>query len=412
MHSGPAPSSPETQHPAPDAHPLADVAALFLKLGLIGFGGPAAHIAMMRDEVVRRRGWVTDAQFLDLVGATNLIPGPNSTEMAMHLGYVRAGRLGLVVGGACFILPAMLIVMAFAWVYVRYGSTPQAAWLLYGIKPVIIAIIVQALWGLLRTAARTPLLAVVGGAVFVLYLLGINEIALLFGGAAVVLLVESLISGVRGRATPGAALLPLPFSLPTGGQPGALLAQAAQAAMNEPYSVATLFLTFLKIGAVLYGSGYVLLAFLQNDFVDRLGWLTQQQLLDAVAVGQLTPGPFFTTATFIGYLVGGPLGAVVATVGIFMPGFVFVAITNPIIPRLRAIPWTGRLLDGVNVASMGLMAAVTVELARSALVDWLTVAVAVVAAAVLIRFKPNSAWLVLAGALVGIIAGLLGYPAA
>jgi chromate transporter len=389
--------------------PLAEVAALFLKLGIIGFGGPAAHIAMMRDEVVRRRKWVTDEHFLDMLGAANLIPGPNSTEMAMHLGYVRAGRWGLVVGGACFILPAMLIVMALAWAYAQYGSTPEAAWLLYGIKPVIIAIIVQALWGLVRTAARTPLLTAVGLAVFVLYLLGFNELALLFGGAAVVLLVESVLSTARGRRASGAALLPLPFSLPAGGQAGTLLWQVAQATMNEPYSIVTLFLTFLKIGAVLYGSGYVLLAFLQNDFVDRLGWLTQQQLLDAVAMGQLTPGPFFTTATFIGYLVGGPLGAVLATVGIFLPGFVFVAITNPLIPRLRAIPWTSRLLDGVNVAAMGLMAAVTVELGRSALVDWLTVIVSAIATIVLIRFKPNSAWLVLGGALVGVIAGLLDY---
>lgn len=389
-------------------HHLAEVAALFLKLGIIGFGGPAAHIAMMRAEVVERRKWVTDEHFLDLIGATNLIPGPNSTEMAMHLGYVRAGRLGLVVGGALFILPAMLIVMAFAWAYVEYGSTPQAGWLLYGIKPVIIAIIAQALWGLGRTAVKTSLLAVVGVAVFVLYLLGINEIALLFGGALVVLLVESVLSALRGRKASGAALLPLPFAWPGGGQPGALLAQVAQAATNEPYSVAALFLTFLKIGAVLYGSGYVLLAFLQNDFVDRLGWLTQQQLLDAVAVGQLTPGPFFTTATFIGYQVGGPFGAVVATLGIFLPGFVFVALTNPIVPRLRSIPLAGHLLDGVNVAAMGLMAAVTIELGRSALVDWLTVVVAIVAAAVLVRFKPNSVWLVLGGALVGLAAGLLG----
>ncbi|HET9492718.1 MAG TPA: chromate efflux transporter, partial [Chloroflexia bacterium] len=384
MHPGPDAPTPETEHRAPTARPLVEVAALFLKLGIIGFGGPAAHIAMMRDEVVARRRWVTDAHFLDLIGATNLIPGPNSTEMAMHLGYVRAGRAGLVVGGALFILPAMLIVMAFSWAYVQYGSTPQAGWLLYGIKPVIIAIIAQALWGLGRTAVKSPLLAVVGAAVFALYLLGFNEIALLFGGALVVLVVESVRSGLRGRAS-GGALLPLPFSLPANGQPGALLAQAAQAAMNEPYGVLTLFLTFLKIGAVLYGSGYVLLAFIENDFVERLGWLTRQQLLDSVAVGQFTPGPFFTTATFIGYLVGGPLGAVVATVGIFLPGFVFVALTNPIIPRLRAIPWTGRLLDGVNVAAMGLMAAVTVELGRSALVDWLTVVVAAVAAVMLIR---------------------------
>jgi chromate transport protein ChrA len=236
MHPGHDAPTPETEQPTTSARPLVEVAALFLKLGIIGFGGPAAHIAMMRDEVVARRRWVTDAHFLDLIGATNLIPGPNSTEMAMHLGYVRAGRAGLMVGGALFILPAMLIVMTFAWAYVQYGSTPQAGWLLYGIKPVIIAVIAQALWGLGRTAIKTPLLAVVGSAVFALYLLGFNEIALLFGGALVVLLVESLRGGLRGR-TSGSALLPLPFSLPANGQPGALLAQAAQALQSPAASV-------------------------------------------------------------------------------------------------------------------------------------------------------------------------------
>jgi chromate transporter len=385
-------SEPQTSR----GHALREVAALFLKLGVIGFGGPAAHIAMMRDEVVMCRRWVTDERFLDLLGATNLIPGPNSTEMTMHLGHVRAGWRGLITAGVCFILPAMLLVMTLAWAYVEYGSTPEAGWLLYGVKPVIIAVIVQALWGLSKTALKKPLLAVVAVGVVALYLLGFNEIALLFGGALLVMLLENAqrMWSQRGAGA-ASALIPLPGILPM------LAAQAGSSAAG--FSLWTLFLTFLKIGAVLYGSGYVLLAFLQNDFVERLGWLTQQQLLDAVAVGQLTPGPFFTTATFIGYVLGGVPGGVVATLGIFLPSFVFVAITNPIVPRLRRSTWTASLLDGVNAATLGLMAAVTWELGRSALVDWITVVEALAAAFLLIRCKVNSAWLVLGGALVGLI---------
>ncbi|MDQ5824303.1 MAG: chromate efflux transporter [Chloroflexota bacterium] len=383
--------SSHEQHPSLGS--LGEVAALFLKLGSIAFGGPAAHIAMMRDEVVTRRKWVSDQQFLDLLGATNLIPGPNSTEMAIHLGYVRAGWRGLIVAGALFILPAMLIVTCLAWMYVRYGTTPQASWLLYGIKPVIIAVVAQALWGLLTTAVKGTIHAILGGSVLALYLLGFNELLLLFGGGVLVMLLEHGSWAWRSRNR-AASFVPLFGIWP-------LLAQAGPGLAS--FNLWTLFLTFLKIGSVLYGSGYVLLAFLRNDFVERLGWLTNQQLLDAVAVGQLTPGPFFTTATFIGYLLGGIPGALVATLGIFLPSFVFVAISGPFVRRLRRYPWTASLLDGVNVAALGLMAAVTWELGRSALVDALSVAIALIAWIALVRFKVNSAWLVLAGCTIGLV---------
>jgi chromate transporter len=377
---------------------LGEVAALALRLGFTAFGGPAVHIAMLHDEVVTRRRWVTDGYFLDLLGATNLIPGPNSTEMVMHIGHVRAGRRGLVVAGACFILPAAGIVLALAWLYGQYGTTPAAAWLLYGIKPVIIAVVLQALWGLSKTAIKSRFLAVVGAATVILYLLGVNELVLLLGGGLLVMLVENA-ARLRAGAPPLAALLPFLGFAPRGW---------AALPADTPANLIQLFLTFLKIGAVLYGSGYVLLAFLRNDFVNRLGWLTDQQLLDAVAVGQFTPGPVFTTATFIGYVVGSWPGAVLATVGIFLPSFIFVAAVNPFVPRLRRSPWMGALLDGVNVTALGLMAAVTWELARAAVVDGLTAALALVAAGLLLRFKVNSTWLVLGGGLVSLGYHLLG----
>jgi chromate transporter len=372
---------------------LLEVSALFLRLGATAFGGPAAHIAMMRQELVARRQWLSDQQFLDLLGATNLIPGPNSTEMAIHIGLLRAGWRGLVAAGLCFILPAMLIVLALAWAYVEYGTRPAATWLLYGVKPVIIAVVFQALYGLMRSAIKTPFLAFAGVAVFALYLLGGNEIALLFGAGAVVVAVEN---GRRFIRRPHSAALLAPFAL--GGLPLALASSGTAAS----YSLLTLFLTFLKIGSVLYGSGYVLLAFLRNDFVVRLGWLTDEQLLDAVSIGQLTPGPVFTTATFIGYTIGGVEGALLATLGIFLPSFFFVAAIRPLIPKLRASPWTASLLDGVNVAAIGLMAAVTWTLARDAIIDALTAALALLAAVLLIRYRVNSAWLVLAAGAIGV----------
>jgi chromate transporter len=371
---------------------LAELAKLFTRLGFTAFGGPAAHIAMMHDEVVVRRQWLDEQHFLDMIGAVNLAPGPNSTEMAIHIGSVRAGWRGLLVAGACFILPAVLIVLALAWAYVEYGATPQATALLYGIKPVIIAIVLQALIRLGQSALRGPLLIAAGVAVFALYLLGINELVLLFGMGALVAAVTMARRGFAGQA----ALLPL-LSL------GALSAAVEQAAA---VSLTQLFLVFLKVGALLYGSGYVLLAFLRNDLVVNLGWLTDQQLLDAVAIGQFTPGPVFTTATFVGYLVAGLPGALVATVGIFLPAFCFVAVLNRLVPAMRRSPWSAALLDGVNVAALGLMAGVTWQLGRAAIFDWLTALLAISAALALFRFKINSAWLVLAGGVIGLAAGM------
>jgi chromate transporter len=379
---------------------LAEVARVALRLGVTAFGGPAAHIAMLREETVVRRQWLTDAYFLDLVGATNLIPGPNSTEMVIHIGYLRAGWRGLLVAGTLFILPAATIVLTLAWVYVQFGTTPAGEALLYGIKPVVIAVVAQALWGLGRTALRGPLLFAIGAAAAALYLLGFNELVILFGGALLVLLVRTVRLRSPGRLQPA---LVAPFA----GLPLTMLPTLLLQAAPVPVSLTTLFLTFLKIGAVLYGSGYILLAFLRNDFVERLGWLSDQQLLDAVAIGQMTPGPVFTTATFVGYLVAGVPGAILATVGIFVPAFVFVALLHPLVPRLRANPWTAAMLDGVNVAALGLMAAVTWLLGREAIVDPLTATMAIAAALLLIRFRVNSAWLVLAGAIVGLIANQL-----
>ena len=367
---------------------LREVIALFLRLGFTAFGGPAAHIAILRDEVVRRRRWLDDQAFLDLLGATNLIPGPNSTEMTIHLGYLRAGWPGLIAGGVCFVLPATLIVMGLAWAYTRYGSTPAAASLMYGIKPVVIGLILNALWALGRRAVKGWLTGAVGVAVLVLYFLGLNEIALLFAGGLVVMLAVN-----RRRLS---KIPPLAVSFP-------LLGLAAPATAAAGFSLPILFVTCLKIGAVLYGSGYVLLAFLRADFVTRLGWLTDQQLLDAIAVGQVTPGPLFTSATFIGYLLGGVPGALLATLGIFLPSFLFVAASNPLIPVLRRSPWFGALLDGVNVASLGLIAAVTLQVGRASLIDWPTILLALVATLVLLRYKVNSTWLVLAGGIAGIV---------
>ena len=367
---------------------LLDVAGLFLKLGLVGFGGPAAHVAMMEDEVVRRRGWLSRERFLDLVGATNLIPGPNSTELAIHLGHLRAGWPGLVVAGACFIAPAFVVVLACAWAYVRFGALPAATSLLYGVKPVIIAVVLQALWGLGRAATRTRAIAAVGLASLAAVAAGVHELVVLFVAGAVLAGARWATEGRPSRTAHG--LLPL------------LPLAAAPASLAVPFGLAPLFLFFLKVGSVLFGSGYVLLAFLRADLVERWGWLTEAQLLDAVAVGQVTPGPVFTTATFIGYVLGGAPGAVLSTVGIFLPAFVFVALSGPLVPRIRRSPVAGAFLDGVNVASIALMTLVTMQLARAAVVDIATLLLALASAVMLIRFRVNSAWLVLAAAAIGV----------
>jgi chromate transporter len=354
---------------------LRELASLFLRLGTISFGGPAAHIALMHHEVVRRRQWLLEQEFLDLLGATNLIPGPNSTELAIHIGHRRAGWTGLLVAGACFILPAALIVTALAWAYVAYGALPQADAVLHGVKPAMIAIVLQALVALSRTALKSTGLVVLGIVSAAAVLAGIHELAVLFGGALLWLLWKT-------RLRPGEARM---FVVP----------------------LWPVFLFFAKTGSVLFGSGYVLLAFLRADLVERWGWLTESQLLDAIAVGQVTPGPVFTTATFIGFVLAGPMGALVATLGIFVPAFFFVAVSGPFVPRLRNSPTSSAFLDGVNATSLALMAAVTWQLGRSALVDLVTLLIAGAAAVALFRYRLNSAWLVLGGALVGLVRTLV-----
>lgn len=367
---------------------LRALAGVFLKLGTIAFGGPAAHIAMMEDEVVRRRGWLSRDEFLDLFGATNLIPGPNSTEMAIHVGHRRAGWPGLLVAGVCFILPATVIVWALAWAYVRYGRLPEAAGLLYGVKPVIIAVVVQALWGLGGSALKSRGLILAALVAVGLNLAGVDELAVLFGTGLAVGIGRWISRAGRSRSM--VLLPPLPS-----------LALAAVAAA-PPFQLSTLFLVFLKVGAVLFGSGYVLLAFLRSELVVRLNWLSETQLLDAVAVGQLTPGPVFTTATFVGYVLGGHAGALAATVGIFLPAFFFVAASGPLVPRLRKSAAAGAFLDGVNVASLALMAVVTWQLGRNAVNDLPTALLAVTSAALLLRYRVNASWLILGGALAGL----------
>lgn len=368
-----------------------ELAILFLKLGVIGFGGPAAHIAMMEDEVVRRRRWMKNDEFLDLLGATNLIPGPNSTEMAIHIGHRQAGWPGLLIAGICFIFPAVLIVIASAWAYVRYGSLPQVAGILYGIKPVVIAIVLQALWKLGRSAIKTVLLGALAIAATALALLGVNELLILAGGGLIVMGTSLIRRRVKRGHHLGGGL----FSLTTF---GTFFSSATTA---TSFGLLPLFLFFLKVGAVLYGSGYVLLVFLRADLVERWHWLTESQLLDAIAVGQVTPGPVFTTATFVGYVLGGTSGAIVATVGIFLPAFVYVALSGPLVPRIRRSPTAGAFLDGVNACALSLMFVVTFQLGRAALVDITTVFLALVSAFFLFRFRINSAWLVLGGAILG-----------
>jgi chromate transporter len=348
---------------------------------------------MMEEEVVRRRGWLTHEQFLDLLGATNLIPGPNSTEMAIHIGHHRAGWTGLLVAGICFIIPAALITLLIAWVYVRFGSLPEVASFLYGVKPVIIAIVVQALWRLASSAIKTKLLAGLTLVAALASFRGVNELLVLFGAGVI---------AVALRWRPGdASQFPSLFSLIGSSPVLANITLGTAATTATPFGFTALFLFFVKVGAVLFGSGYVLLAFLRADLVDRWRWLTEAQLLDAIVVGQMTPGPVFTTATFIGYVLGGTSGALVATCGIFLPAFLFVALSGPLVPRLRRSPTAGAFLDGVNVASLALMAVVTWHLGWAAVVDIPTATLALVSAVLLMRFRLNTVWLVLGGGLIG-----------
>lgn len=374
---------------------LLEIAQVFFKLGVIGFGGPAAHIAMMEEEVVTRREWIDRSRFLDLIGATNLIPGPNSTEMAIHLGYIQGGFFGLILAGVCFLFPAVLITGIFAWVYVSFGDLPQIAPLFYGIKPAVLAVILGALWKLGKKAIKGYQLLLIGFGVAVLLLLGINEIiALLIGGFVGMLLLQKVFPKETAEGLIGV----LSFGT-------ILKAVAATTAKTVP-PLWKLGLFFLKVGSILFGSGYVLIAFIEGELVNQNGWLTQQQLLDAIAIGQFTPGPVLSTSTFIGYVIAGIPGAIVATLGIFFPSFIFVLILNPLIPKLRNSAWTSAFLDAVNVSAVGLMAVVTLQLAYSLFLqplDYIAISIFILGAIALFRFKLSPLWLVLGGAILGTI---------
>jgi chromate transporter len=362
-----------------------EILRLFLRLGLTAFGGPAAHIVLMEREVVERREWMNRAQFLDLVGACNLLPGPSSTQVAMALGYRRAGWVGLAVAGACFILPASLATLALAWAYVRYGSLPQTQGLLYGAKPVMVAIIIQAIWKLGRTAFHRWPLALAGLACFAAALLGAPPIAVLLASGGLALLAAWPRS--RRGAAMGLAALPVTAGAGAVGATG----------------LAPLFLVFLKLGVVVFGSGYVLVAFLKADLVDRLHWITTPQLLDAITAGQLTPGPVFATATFLGYLLHGWAGAAVATAAIFLPSFFMAGLVGALAGRIRQSLLASAFLDGVNAAAVALMAAVALILGRATLLDGWTCALGLVSVALLLRFRVNATWLILGGAGLGIL---------
>ncbi|MDB9494086.1 chromate efflux transporter [Spirulina major CS-329] len=374
------------------------IARLFFKLGVIGFGGPAAHIALMDEEVVKRRRWLTREHFLDLLGATNLIPGPNSTEMAIHVGFSYGGWPGLVVAGVCFVLPAVVLTGLLAWVYVEFGTVPAIAPLLYGIKPAVLAIIAAALWRLGKKAVKSRPLGIVAAAVIPLLLWGVNEVlALLIGGVVGMVWLRQPPTPPTEKTASLWVAAAHGLALTTRSE----LVQAAAATTGA--TLGQIALVFLKVGAVLFGSGYVLIAFLEGELVGR-GWLTQTELLDAIAIGQFTPGPVLSTATFIGYLMAGVPGAVVATVGIFLPSFGFVALLNPLIPKLRQSPWAAAFLDAVNASSVALMAVVTVRLAGLTLWgDAIALAIVLLAAVAIFRFKIGPVWVVLGGAAVGLL---------
>jgi chromate transporter len=367
------------------AHSLLEIAKEFLRLGFVAFGGPPAHIAMMDERFVRRLAWVTGEQFLDLVGAVNLLPGPSSTELASYLGQIAGGLPGLLVAGACFILPAAILVVGFAWAYMQFGAVPQVAGLLFGIKPVVVALIAQAIWNLGKTALKSASLAALAVLVVALAALGFPVLLLLIGAGVLWMVVRQ--GQTLAKTNTGVT---------------AFLSTGA-AGSGVAVGVIPTFLYFLKVGAVLFGSGYVLLAVLRADLVVRLHWLTDGQLLDAIAVSQATPGPFFTVATFIGYLLGGWKGAALTTLGMFLPAFVYVAATAGFVPKLRRSAVASAFLDGVNASAVALMAFVGWQFTRAALVNIPAMVLAVVSALLVFRYKVNSPWLVLGGAIAGIV---------
>jgi chromate transporter len=386
---------------------LTQVAKLFLKLGIIGFGGPVAHIAMIEDEVVKRRQWLTQEHFLDLLGVTNLIPGPNSTEMAIHIGYIYAGWLGLIVAGVCFIFPAVLITGLFAYLYVNYGTLPQVAPILYGIKPVVLAIIINAIWGLGKKAIKTRQLLIIAIAVgLITGFAKVNEVmALLLGG---------ILGMIWLRSGNQINLMIIGLTTSTFLQTTATVNTAINNHVSVPLWQLGLF--FLKVGSVLFGGGYLLIAFLQGGLVEEFGWLTQQQLLDAIAIGQFTPGPVLSTATFIGYIIAGFPGAIVATLGIFLPSFLLVAALNPFMNPIRNSSWTRPFLDAVNVSAVALMVLTTIQLGMATLivpktpyVDFLGLGISIISAILAIRYRINAAYLILGGGIIGWSALMFGY---
>jgi chromate transporter len=383
--------APQSRQSAQQAS-LGELAGLFLKLGCIAFGGPPAHIAMMDEEVVVRRHWLTREEFLDFLGATNLIPGPNSTEMAIHVGRVQAGFPGLVVAGGCFILPASILVTLLAWVYVRYGSLPQVGGMLYGVKPVVIALIIQAIIKLGRTALKSAWIGVIGLVAAIAVAMNAGSFSVL-AGAGVFAGLAFWVRHPRSRDAKTTTFVGSALTFP---------------GMAASFSLTSLFLVFLKIGSILFGGGYVLVALIRSELVTRLHWISERQLLDAMAMGQATPGPISTAATFIGYLLAGIPGAMIATVAMFLPAFFFVAISGPLVPKLRRSPLAGVILDGVNVAALALMAVVTWPLFASAVIDWITLFITAISLYWLLRGCVNAMWLVLGGAITGLVRLWLG----
>ena len=378
---------------------LLELFILCFRLGLTAFGGPAVHIAMLEQEVVEKRHWLTHEEFLDLLGITNLIPGPNSTEMVIHVGHRRAGFLGLWIAGLAFIFPAAIIVTLCAWVYMTYGNLPQAEGILIGVKPVVLIIILQAFWVLWKKAAKTRFLAGLSIVITVAVYLGIGELEALIVAGAITACSTGVREGARAHAKGMSIILLISLTIL-----GLLFwGQGWEATGENPYSTQALFFFFAKVGSILYGSGYVLIAFIESGLVDQWQWITEAQLVDAVAIGQVTPGPLFTTATFIGYLMEGPKGALIATVGIFLPAFIFVGLSGKLLPRIRQSMWAGAFLDGVNAASLGLMALVTIQLGASGLRDPFTILIAIATAVLIFKYKVNTTWLIAGGAALGLI---------
>ncbi|MBC7264759.1 MAG: chromate efflux transporter [Chloroflexi bacterium] len=377
--------------PQPRLHRLLELAGLFVKLGLTSFGGPVGHIALMENEAVHKRRWLSREYFLDLLAATNLVPGPNATEMAIHIGYVRAGWPGLVVSGAAFILPAFFITLALAWAYVEYGALPQVGAILYGIKPVVVGIVAVAVYRLGKAALTELKAGLLFVAVLILSFFRLNEVALLLAsGVAGVLLYTP--PSLRPWMTAG---MGLGFSLPS--LSGVL-----------PSRLLQIGLYFLKVGSLLFGSGLLLFAFVQHDVVESYGWLTPQQLVDAIAAGQVTPGPVLSSATFIGYLLEGTPGAVVATIAVFLPSFLIVSLTGPWIPRLRDSKGAYAFLRGVTAGALALILGTGLLLARAAVVDIWTALLAIASLGILWRTELDVVWVIAGGAIIGWLRYWLG----